>query len=93
MPLSTTNMTHYRKVVARGALADALAEAGVFSESDLKRLLLHRVANLEGYVTKFTPHKTVKLSVWGKLTFDERVVLHRVGAGVLRKTELAIEAF
>ena len=49
--------------MARGPLADALAEAGVVSESDLKRLVLHRLANLEGYVTKFTPYKTVKLIV------------------------------
>jgi len=33
--------------------------------------------NLEGYVTKFAPHKALKLITRGKLTFDERVVLHR----------------
>ena len=30
------------------------------------------------YVTKFAPHRALKLIVSGKLTFDERVVLHRV---------------
>ena len=30
------------------------------------------------YVTKFAPHKALKLIAWGKWTFDERVVLHRV---------------
>ena len=27
-------------------------------------------------VTKFAPHKALKLSAWCKLTFDERVVAH-----------------
>jgi len=30
-------------------------------------------------VTKFAPHKVLKLIAGGKLTVDERVVLHRVG--------------
>ena len=30
------------------------------------------------HVTKFAPHKAVKLVFGGKLTFDERVVVHRV---------------
>ena len=34
--------------------------------------------HFEGYVTKFAPHKILKLIAWGKLTFDKRVVLHRV---------------
>ena len=34
--------------------------------------------NLERYVTKFAPHKVVKLTSKGKLTFDERVLVHRV---------------
>jgi len=29
------------------------------------------------YVTKFAPHKALKLIARGKLTFDERVVVHR----------------
>jgi len=29
--------------------------------------------------TKFAPHKALKLIARGKLTFDERVLLHRVG--------------
>ena len=33
--------------------------------------------NLEGYVTKFEPHKALKLIARGKLTLDGRVVLHR----------------
>ena len=32
----------------------------------------------EGYVIKFAPHKAVKLIGRGKLTFDERFVVHRV---------------
>ena len=32
----------------------------------------------ERTVTKFVPHKSPKLIASGKLTFDERVVLHRV---------------
>ena len=35
-----------------------------------------------GNVTKFAPHDAVKLIASGKLTFDERVVLHRVGVSV-----------
>ena len=30
------------------------------------------------YVTKYAPHKALKLISRGKLTFEERVVLHRV---------------
>ena len=32
----------------------------------------------KGYVTKFAPHLALKIIAGGKLTFDERVVLHRV---------------
>ena len=32
-------------------------------------------------VTRFAPHKAPKSIVAGKLTFDERVVLHRVAGG------------
>ena len=35
--------------------------------------------NLEGYVTKIAPHKAFDLILGGKLTFDERVIVHRVG--------------
>ena len=35
--------------------------------------------NYGGYVTKCAPHQTRKLIARGKLTFDERVVLHRMG--------------
>jgi len=31
------------------------------------------------YVTKRAPHQALKLIAWSKLTFDEGVVLHRVG--------------
>jgi len=31
------------------------------------------------YVTKCAPHKALKSNTWGKLAFDERVELHRVG--------------
>ena len=31
------------------------------------------------YVTKFAPHEALRLIAGGKLTFDERVVVHRVG--------------
>ena len=30
------------------------------------------------YVTKFEPDEALKLIAWGKLTFDKRVVIHRV---------------
>jgi len=30
---------------------------------------------LEGSVTEFAPHRALKLIGWGKLTFDERVVV------------------
>jgi len=32
----------------------------------------------ERYVTKFAAHAALELILWGKLTLDERVVLHRV---------------
>jgi len=38
----------------------------------------HRVS--EGNVTKFAPHKALKLIAGGKLTFDEKVVIHLVDA-------------
>ena len=31
-----------------------------------------------GYVTKFALHEVLKIIGWGNLTFDERVVPHRV---------------
>ena len=34
-------------------------------------------SNLAGHVTKFAPHKAVKLIASGSLTFDEKAVLHR----------------
>ena len=40
--------------------------------------------NLEGHVTKFEPHKTLKLIVRDKLAFAERVVLHRVVPQIAR---------
>ena len=36
------------------------------------------VQNVERYVTKVAPHKALTLIVSGKLTLDDRVVLHRV---------------
>ena len=36
------------------------------------------VSYFERNVNKFAPHQAIKLFVWGKLTFAERVVLHRV---------------
>jgi hypothetical protein len=36
------------------------------------------------YVTKFIPNKALKLIVRCKLTFDERVELHRVGCSVYK---------
>ena len=35
----------------------------------------------ERYVTKFAPHKALTLIARGKLTFDDRVELHRVVKG------------
>jgi hypothetical protein len=32
---------------------------------------------LELYVTKLAPHKALQLIASGKLTFDEKVVIHR----------------
>ena len=37
-----------------------------------------------GYATKFAPHKALQLIVGGKLTFGERVVLHRVDVWTLQ---------
>ena len=34
--------------------------------------------NFDRYVIKFAPHESLKLVEWDKLTFDERVELHRV---------------
>ena len=36
----------------------------------------------EGNVTKCAPHEAYKLIAVGKLTFDERIVLHRAGVTV-----------
>jgi len=40
-------------------------------------VLLPRIIS-EGDVSKFAPHKAIQLNARGKLTFDKRVVLHRV---------------
>ena len=40
-------------------------------------------SNLQGDVTKFAPHKALKLIAWGQLTFDERVVVRRVALEAL----------
>ena len=50
--------------------------SGGFPHGGLPRVSVAR--NLERYVTKFAPHKVVKLTSKGKLTFDERVLVHRV---------------
>ena len=34
--------------------------------------------NFEGRVTIFAPHYALNLTAWDKLTFDERIVVHRV---------------
>ena len=39
------------------------------------------------YVTKFAPRTALKLTAWCKLTFDERVVLHRVVRGKLDRED------
>ena len=58
-----------------------------------------RSHNLKGgNVTKFAPHNAVRLIASGKLTFDERVVLHRVGVSVSSGTspnfyEVQLEPF
>ena len=41
----------------------------------------------EGYVSKFAPHKVLKLIASGDLTFDERVATHGVKDPVFRKSE------
>ena len=41
------------------------------------------------YVTKFAPRKALYLIAWGKLTFDERVVLHRVVPGEDSQSDVA----
>ena len=38
--------------------------------------------NSAGYVTKFAPHKALKLIVWRMMTFEERAVLLRVGGSL-----------
>ena len=53
--------------------------------------------NLEGNVTTFAPHKALKLTLWGKLTFDETLAVHRVaglpesdGEGMMRLVSVRI---
>ena len=41
-------------------------------------------------MTKFAPHKALKLIAEGKLTFDERVVLHRVESHLLFQKSLSL---
>ena len=36
------------------------------------------ISKFEVHVTKIAPQKAQKLIAWGKLTFDERFVVHRV---------------
>jgi len=50
----------------------------VIGGRNLARIQVDRIPG--GYVTKFAPHTEAPKSIArGKLTFDERVVLHRVG--------------
>ena len=61
-------------------------ESNEMIETSEKRSVGHRTVeyegfvpcNLKGTVTKSAPHKALKSIAWGKLAFDERVVLHRV---------------
>ena len=48
--------------------------------------------NLERNVTTVAPHMALKLIAWGKLTFDERVVLHRAGADLFPELGSAVVA-
>ena len=52
---------------------------------------LSHFQNLGCYVTKCAPHKALKLIASGKLTFDERVVLHRVDSGFRRDRVMAMK--
>jgi hypothetical protein len=38
----------------------------------------NQVRMMGGYVTKYIPHKVLESLLCGKLTFDGRVVVHRV---------------
>ena len=53
------------------------------------RVSLPRIS--EGYVTKFALHKAQKVITSGKLTFDERVVLHRVDGSMVVQRNTALE--
>ena len=50
----------------------------------------------EGYVTNGAAHTALKLMAWGRLTFNEKATLHRVGRGdslvVAATRRTAIEA-
>ena len=43
----------------------------------------------EGCETKSTPNEALKSTAWGKLAFDERVVLHRV-SGATRMSAISV---
>ena len=47
----------------------------------------------EGNVTKFAPHKALKSIVCSKLTFDGRVVAHRVGGACMAAMLVAIQGY
>ena len=42
------------------------------------------------YVTNFAPHRALKLIVGGKLTFDERFVVHREVFGDAKTEEVMV---
>jgi len=56
--------------------SNAAAAAAVAEKAEMNDIL--EVLHTEGYVTKSASHKALKLIAWGKLTFDERLVVHRV---------------
>ena len=42
-------------------------------------------SNFERNVTNFAPHEALKLIAWGRLTFEERVVVHPTLRGRVRR--------
>ena len=78
-------MTHYGCHAERYTLAllnQTYTERGIHKPLDLqpatRRCMRVSFLKSAGYVTKFAQHKALKLLAWGKLTFNERAVHHRV---------------
>ena len=59
----------------------AVKSAAVDPHGGLRRFRWERIPGC--HVTEFAPQKALKLITWGKLTFDDRVVVHCLECSVL----------